>query len=97
MGRDHMPEEATRRLLKLFGIALTDLEDLTRTTLERVQALGSGHQDPALILELAEQWAKASDETMARWLEVTQWLVETQAKGRASLLGAIGTLRRPLG
>ena len=92
-----MPEEATRRLLKLFGIALTDLEDLTRTTLERLQALGSGPQDPALALELAEQWVKASDETMACWLEVTQWLVETQAKGRAGLLGAIGTVCRSLG
>lgn len=61
----------------------------------RLHAAGAGAS--ALILEMAEQWVKASDETMARWLEVTQWLVETQAKGRAGLLGAIGTLRRSLG
>jgi hypothetical protein len=92
-----MPEEATRRLLKLFGIALTDLEDLTKTTLESVQALGSGPEGPAAALELSEQWLKASDEAMARWLEVTQWLIETQAKGRAGLLRAIGTARQSLG
>jgi hypothetical protein len=92
-----MPEDATRRLLKLFGIALTELEDLTGTSLERVQAVGSGPQDPARILELVERWIKASDETMARWLDVTQCLVETQAKGRAGLLGAISTVRRSLG
>jgi len=67
-----MPEEATRRLLKLFGIALTDLEDLTKTTLERGQTLGSGPEAPAAALELAGPWLKAGDEAMARWLEVTQ-------------------------
>jgi hypothetical protein len=34
---------------------------------------------------------------MARWLEVTQWLVETQTRGRAGLLHAIGTARQSLG
>ncbi|MGE5850012.1 MAG: hypothetical protein ACM362_07795 [Candidatus Methylomirabilota bacterium] len=92
-----MPEEATRRLLKLFGIALTDLEDLTKTTLESMQVLGPGPRVPGTALELSEQWLKASDEAMARWLEVTQWLVETQAKGRAGLLRAIGTARQSLG
>lgn len=92
-----MPEEATRRLLKLFGIALTDLEDLTQTTLESMQALGPRPEGPAAALELSEQWLKANDEAMARWLEVTRWLVETQAKGRVGLLRAIGTARQSLG
>ncbi len=92
-----MPEEATRKLLKHFGIALTDLEDLTKTTLERVEALGSKPEGPAADLELFEQWLKANDEAMARWLEVTQWLVETQIKGRAGLLRAIASVRQSLG
>jgi len=91
-----MPEEATRRLLKLFGIALTDLEDRTQTTLERLQALGPRPESPAAALDLSKQWLEASDEAMARWLEVTQWLVETQARGRAGLLRAIGTARQSL-
>ncbi len=92
-----MPEEATRRLLKHFGIALTDLEDRTKTTLESLQALGPRPEGAATALELSEQWLKASDEAMARWLEVTQWLVETQARGRAGLLRAIGAARQSLG
>ena len=92
-----MAEEATRRLLKLFGIALTDLEDLTKTTLERAQGLGSGPEGPGAALELSEQWLKASDEAMARWLEVTQWLIDTHAKGRGGLLRPIGTIRQSLG
>jgi hypothetical protein len=92
-----MAEEATRRLLKLFGIALTDLEDLTKTTLERAQGLGPGPQGPGAALELFEQWLTASDEAMARWLEVTRWLLETQAEGRAAVLRAIGTFRQSLG
>ncbi len=92
-----MPEEATRKLLKHFGIALTDLEDLTKTTLERVEALGSKSEGPAADLDLFERWLKANDEAMAHWLEVTQWLVETQAKGRAGLLRAIAPVRQSLG
>lgn len=92
-----MPEEATRRLLKLFGIALTDLEDLTNTTLETMKSVGPGPGGPGTALELSERWLKASDEAMARWLEVTRWLVESQAKGRAGLLRAIGTARQSLG
>ncbi|HSD51639.1 MAG TPA: hypothetical protein VLG48_09545 [Candidatus Methylomirabilis sp.] len=92
-----MPEEATRRLLKLFGIALTDLEDLTKTALESLPAHGPRPEGAAAPLELSEQWLKASGEAMARWLEVTQWLVETQARGRAGLLRAIGAARQSLG
>ena len=92
-----MAEEATRRLLKLFGIALTDFEDHTKNILEGVQALESGPQVAAAALSLAEQWLKANDEAVGRWLEITQWLVETHAKGRAGLLRAIGTARQSLG
>ena len=92
-----MPEEATRRLLKLFGIAFTDLEDLTKAMLESEQAVGSGPEGPGATLELADQWLKASDEAMARWLEVTQWLLQAQATGRAGLLRAIATARQSLG
>jgi hypothetical protein len=92
-----MPEEATHRLLKNLGIALTDLEDLTKTSLEGVQALVPGPGGHRPVLELSEQWLKASDEAMARWLEVTRWLVETQARGRAGLLRAIGTARQSSG
>ena len=88
-----MPEEATRKLLKQFGIALTDFEDQTKITLERLGALGSRAQTAAAALEIAEQWVKANGEVMARWLEVTQWLIQTQAKAQAELLRVIAAAR----
>lgn len=33
-----MAEDATRRLLKVFGIAMTDFEDQTTQALERLKA-----------------------------------------------------------
>jgi hypothetical protein len=88
-----MPEEATRKLLKLFGMALTDFEDQTKAALERLEALGSPAESAAPALEIAAGWLKANGEAMSRWLEVTQWLVETHAKGQAELSRVIAALR----
>ncbi len=88
-----MPEEATRRLLKLFGIALTDFEDQTKITLERLRALGPRDLTSATTLELVDQWLKLHGEVMERWLEVTRLLLETQARAQAEFLRIIGAAR----
>lgn len=88
-----MPEEATRKLLKLFGITLTDFEDQTTQVVARLKGPGPPPQSVAATLELAEEWLKANDEVMARWLEVTHLLVEIQAKASAELLRVIAEVR----
>jgi len=88
-----MPEDATRRLLKVFGIAMTDFEDQTTQALDRLKAPGSPAQSPGGVLALAEQWLKANGEVMARWLEVTRWLVETQAKTQVELFRVMAQVR----
>ncbi|MBI2114304.1 MAG: hypothetical protein HYT85_04355 [candidate division NC10 bacterium] len=88
-----MPEDATRRLLKQFGIAFTDFEDQTMIVLERLGALGSPTHSPAPALALAGEWLKTNGEVMAGWLEVTRLLVETQAKAQAEFLRVIGAAR----
>jgi hypothetical protein len=88
-----MPEEATRKLLKLFGMALTDFEDQTTKTLERLKTEPPPDHSPAATLEVAEDWLKAQAEAMARWLEVTQVLVEIQAKAQAELVRLLGQAR----
>lgn len=92
-----MPEDATRRLLKQFGIAFTDFEDQTTAALERLGALESATDSPAPALALAEEWFKANGEVVARWLEVTQLLVETQAKAQTEFLRVIGETREAAG
>ena len=88
-----MPEDATRRLLKQFGIAVTDFEDQTRIALEQLGAQGSSLHSPAAALVLAEKWLKTNGEVMARWMEVTQLLLETQAEAQAEFLRVIGAAR----
>jgi hypothetical protein len=90
-----MPEEATRRLLKLFGMAVTDLEDETQRALEHIQALGPGPNDPAAALEIVERWLTRSREVTERWVEMTRLIAENQTKVQAELLRMIGDARAP--
>jgi hypothetical protein len=92
-----MPDDATRKLLKLFGVALTDFEDQTKSVVERLQALESPPESAALALELAAGWLKANGDAMARWLEVTQRLAEMQARGQSELARIIGQSIRATG
>ncbi|HSB69496.1 MAG TPA: hypothetical protein VLT62_09205 [Candidatus Methylomirabilis sp.] len=85
-----MPEEATRRLLKLFGMAVTDLEDQTGTLQEHIRALGPRPHDAAAVLELVEPWLAQSREVTLRWMEMTRLIVESQTKTQAELLRLIG-------
>jgi hypothetical protein len=80
-----MPEESTRTLLKLFGMAMTDFEEQTRRTLERVSAPGAPLPPDGDTLELVEAWLRANGEVVARWGEVTRLLLETQARGQEDL------------
>jgi hypothetical protein len=92
-----MPEDATRKLLKVFGIAVTDFEDQTKAVLERFQSLESPGHATAATLELADQWLNLSGEVVARWLEVTRLLVETQTKAQAEIRRVIGVARQARG
>lgn len=88
-----MPEESTRMLLKLFGMAMTDFEEQTKVTMER---LGVGGHPLALngeVLGIVEAWLKANGEVMARWGEVTRCLLEAQAKGHADVMRVVSQWR----
>ena len=89
-----MPEEATRKLLKLFGMAVTDLEEQTQRTLEQIQALGSRPDHTPVPLEIVEQWLRLSREVTERWLDMTRLIVENQAKMQTELLRMIAEGRR---
>jgi hypothetical protein len=90
-----MPEEGTRRLLKLFGMAVTDLEEETRRALEHIQALGPRPDDPAAALEIVERWLRLSRDVTERWLELTRLIAENQTRVQAELLRMIGEVRAP--
>ena len=84
-----MAEESTRRLLKLFGIAVTELE-------ETVQALTSSlaaAKDTAAVTQRIEAYLKAQGELLRQWAEVGRLLAETQERANEELLAAFARLK----
>ncbi len=80
-----MPDDSTRRLLKVFGIAVTDFEDGAARVLaaaHEAQATGRGAAEIARIL--ADFLVQVSD-VNARWMEVTRLIFERQEATLAAL------------
>jgi hypothetical protein len=77
-----MSEDSTRRLLKVFGIAVTDLEDAL-AELEAVLRDPSARDRAAAALEAHDRAARQLE---ARWAEVGGLLQGWQARAREALL-----------
>ncbi|HEX2501182.1 MAG TPA: hypothetical protein VHO73_06960 [Methylomirabilota bacterium] len=82
-----MAEDATRRLLRVFGIAVTECEDaldLVEVTL-RDQGPGAA-SGPSL-----EAYERAARELETRWTEVERLIQGYQSRARAALLAGLRT------
>ncbi len=78
--------DQTRKLLKIFGVKVTDYEERSRGLLERA-ATASGEERTALLAEALELTAD-----MNQWLrEITNHVLETQTR----VLAALGQGARP--
>lgn len=77
-----MPEDATRRLLRAFGIAVTDCED----ALGELEAALRGPDPRPVPREPLDAYDRASSELEARWAELEALLRGYRARGRAALL-----------
>jgi len=80
-----MPEDTTRRLLKVFGIAVTDCEDALESLETALRGPGVA---PAEALEAYEQAAR---ELEARWAELGRLVHGYEARARQALLGRLRT------
>ena len=73
-----MPDDSTRKLLKVFGIAVTDLEDgATRALAAAREAEEAGRGAAEISRILAEFLGQVSD-VNARLMEVTRVIFERQ-------------------
>jgi hypothetical protein len=80
-----MVEDSTRRLLRTFGIAVTDCEDALAALEAALEGPGPGPAaGPAL-----EAYDGAARELAARWAEVARLLLGYQERGRAALVSAL--------
>ncbi|PYM58063.1 MAG: hypothetical protein DMD79_19495 [Candidatus Rokuibacteriota bacterium] len=71
-----MADDATRRLLRVFGIAVTDCEDALD---ELEAAVGASREGPDAARAVGA-YAKAARELAARWAEVGALLQGYQAR-----------------
>ena len=80
-----MAEDSTRRLLKVFGIAVTDCED----ALGLLEATLSGSGPGAVSGQALEAYDRAASEVEARWAEVGRLIQGHQARARAAFVAAL--------
>lgn len=80
-----MAEDSTRRLLRVFGIAVTDCEDALGALETALRGLGPGAvPGPSL-----ETYERAASEVEARWAEVGRLIQDYQARARAALTAGL--------
>ena len=91
-----MPEELTRKLLKVFGVAVTDFEGRCQEIGQRARdAMGRG--DPAAFLPLLEGLVRSTSDVTRRLLEITQFIVEQQNRTSAEILGLLDEMNKRKG
>ena len=80
-----MPEDATRRLLKAFGIAVTDCED----ALGELEAALRAPDPRTVPREPLDTYERVSGEVEARWAELEALIRSYRARGREALVAAL--------
>ena len=80
-----MAEDSTRRLLKVFGIAVTDCEEALEALETALRGSGSG----AVPREPLEAYAQAAREVEGRWAELGHLIQGYQSRAREALLAGL--------
>ena len=92
-----MAEELTRKLLKVFGVAVTDFEDRSLEITRQAREAARQDADPAVFLPLLEGLVRSTSEVTKRLMEVTQFIAEQQNRTHAEVLGLLEELRKRRG
>jgi hypothetical protein len=84
------PMDPTRRLLRVFGVKVTDYEERTAALLERAAAATERNEMLQLVTEAMELTADVN----ARLRDVTNHVLDTQARVMTELRAAIDAKRQ---
>jgi len=84
-----MVEEATRRLLKVFGIAVTEFEESAQEILGQTRATVAQGGAAEALLPLLERFVKVEGDLMGRWAELSRHVSETQERAHGELVRLI--------
>lgn len=80
-----MAEDSTRRLLRAFGIAVTDGEDALVEMEAAVRGAGGGAVPPATL----DAYERAARELDARWAELDHLVRGHRARAREALVSSV--------
>lgn len=89
-----MAEELTRKLLKVFGVAVTDFEDRCQQLVQQARDAAGKGADPAPFLPLLEECVRSTSEVTRRLLEVTQFIAEQQQRTHAEVLRLLDEVKK---
>jgi hypothetical protein len=92
-----MAEELTRKLLKVFGVAVTDFEDRCLDVAQRARDEAGRGGDPAAFLLLVEGLVRSTLEVTKRWMEVTQLIVEQHNRTCTEVLSVLDEVKKRKG
>lgn len=84
-----MASDATRKLLKVFGIAVTDFEDQVEGLVTRADALKARGAPPEEAVALLEEAVRAVTVMTERWAEVQGLLQQVQQKALDAARGVL--------
>ena len=81
-----MAEDSTRRLLRVFGVAVTDCEDALAGLSAALEAgRGASPDAPETIVAALEAYGKAARELSGRWVEVSRLILDYHARAQQAL------------
>jgi hypothetical protein len=86
---ERRPMDSTRRLLRVFGVKVTEYEERTAALLERAAAA----TEPVERLQLTVEAIDLTVELNARLQDITNHVLDTQARVLTELRTAIGARR----
>ena len=89
-----MADDATRRLLKIFGVTVTDFEATSTQILEQARALVETGTNLAGFLPLFEELNRVTQDLRGKWMEVTTHITELQNRADAELVQYLGEARQ---
>ena len=89
-----MASEATRKLLKVFGIAITDFEDRAEVLIQRAEALKARGAPPEEVVALVEETVRAVTRVTEHWEQVQGVLQEVQRILFGAARGVLEEARR---
>jgi len=85
-----MPEDSTRRLLRVFGIAVTECEDALSALTAALGEAGAG--GPSAPVALLDAYDHSARELRARWSEVSRLVLDYHGRAQEAVTAYVRAL-----